>query len=394
MLPEFFTDHPELLVGFAIIIPITTFLPIMIAAVRRLEDRRKIAALNLAGLVFLTPWFIALSWAVFGKRNESYYERIKGKVGYISALLIGVIILFACIFWFFLLPSLSQAFEDDEPIKVTSAIVDEPTILGAGEIEPLLVTPVSSEVSGRVIEVLATEGMEVSAGQQLLKLDRTPFQLAVERAEADANRTRALLTASEASISRQKAALGLAERALERGTFLLEQGFATRSFVEQLEDDVTAASGALIEARASRDSLVAELQSLEAVKKSALFSLDRTLIRAPIGGVVLKQNVEIGQTVVSSFEAATLFEIAPRIDELVIRAEFNENDVIHIEPDDVASVRLTPYPDERFKARVVRRSNAPVSTGTVRMYEVILSIEVSDKTILPGMSALVEIEVD
>jgi HlyD family secretion protein len=140
-------------------------------------------------------------------------------------------------------------------------------------------------------------------------------------------------------------------------------------------------------AQAAERQQVAELDQ-------ARIDLARTVISAPIDGVVIGRDVDRGQTVAASLEAPTLFTIARDLRQMEVHANIDEADIGRIRLDQRASFTVDAYPGRTFAGRVAQIRKAPQLTQNVVTYIVVLSTQNTDLALLPGMTAVVSITVE
>ncbi len=94
----------------------------------------------------------------------------------------------------------------------------------------------------------------------------------------------------------------------------------------------------------------AQAQQAAASVQLAKVNLEHTIIRAPIDGVVVARNVDVGQTVAASFQAPTLFLIAKDLRQMQVLADIDEADIGQLGPDSRVTFTVDAYPAERSKA--------------------------------------------
>ena len=94
----FGSHHWSLFVALTMGALVLLALPSGVAAGRRLPDRRRIYALNVAGLVAFSCWFAALGWAVFGSKDVSFYDALKARGYWFLGLICGVLLASSAIF--------------------------------------------------------------------------------------------------------------------------------------------------------------------------------------------------------------------------------------------------------------------------------------------------------
>jgi HlyD family secretion protein len=117
------------------------------------------------------------------------------------------------------------------------------------------------------------------------------------------------------------------------------------------------------------------------------------IIRSPVDGVVIARNVELGQGVVSSFQASNLFSIAEDLHKMQVLANIDEADIGFVKVGSVADFTVDAFRGQHHKARVEQIRNAPQTAQSVVTYVVVLSVENPDLTLRPGMTANVRLEV-
>ena len=120
----------------------------------------------------------------------------------------------------------------------------------------------------------------------------------------------------------------------------------------------------------------------------------KACICAPIGGVVLSRNVDVGQIVASSLQAPVLFTIAADLSEMELRVDIDEADVGVVQVGQKARFTVEAHQGRSFPAEIAEVSFAPQTIEGVVTYEAILSIDNSDQQLRPGMTATAEITVN
>ncbi len=152
--------------------------------------------------------------------------------------------------------------------------------------------------------------------------------------------------------------------------------------------DVARAEAALDAAQAAR------IAGLDAALRNARRLLDKTVIRAPIDGVVIDRRVAPGQTVVSAFQAQTLFTIAADLAQLRLVADVTEADIGVVTPGQQVRFSVDAWPQYGFTGLVTTiRPAAQIKEGLV-VYPVLVDVDNADGRLLPGMTADVQLVVD
>ncbi|MEX1205220.1 MAG: efflux RND transporter periplasmic adaptor subunit [Dongiaceae bacterium] len=263
--------------------------------------------------------------------------------------------------------------------------------IATGRIEAIDVVEVSSQLSGQVAELFADFNDEVEAGASLARLDDKTYEAAVAEAEARLAQAEA---AHESAVATTEGAVARYEEArLEdrRKQELKAKGNISARDTDKAQADMLTAKSELNAARAEEAVQKAAIDMAGAALRKARIDLDRTIIRAPIDGVVIRRSVELGQTVAASLEAPKLFTIAHDLREMWVHARVDEADIGQIRVGQNARFSVDAYPDRSFTGRVIEIRRAPEIVQNVVTYTVVITMENPDLALLPGMTALVRI---
>jgi HlyD family secretion protein len=239
------------------------------------------------------------------------------------------------------------------------------TISSTGSLEAVTTVEVGSQVSGTIANLYADFNSVVQEGQLLAQLDPTFLQATVN--EQKANRDR-----SQAEVNKAK-------RDLDRVRQLFE-----KSLVSQADLDA---------ALTAYETAEAGLKQAEASLQRAEVNLKYATIRAPISGVVISRDVEVGQTVAASLSAPTLFTIAKDLKEMQIEASVDEADIGLVKVGQKATFRVDAYPEDQFEGTVKQIRLSPVITSNVVTYTVLIGVNNPEEKLMPGMTATITIEV-
>jgi HlyD family secretion protein len=138
----------------------------------------------------------------------------------------------------------------------------------------------------------------------------------------------------------------------------------------------------------------AQLEQAQATLRQAQVDLDHTYIRAPVDGVVISRNVDVGQTVAASLQAPTLFLIAQDLTKMQIDTSVDEADIGKVRVGQTASFTVDAYPAQNFDGKVVEIREAPIEVQNVVTYDVIIAVANPQLKLFPGMTANVNIIVE
>jgi HlyD family secretion protein len=252
-------------------------------------------------------------------------------------------------------------------------------VTATGSVQPTNQVDVSSELSGIVRKVLVDYNSPVKVGQVLAELDTDKLEATVENA-------RAKLNAARAGVNEVEATVVETQRIYER-----RQALAAREISPVQDLDV--ARAAHERAVASLASARAEVEVAEADLRLKETDLAKACICSPINGVVLKRNVDPGQTVASSLQAPVLFSIAEDLTQMEVQVDVDEADVGKVKEGQRATFSVDAYPDHRFPATIRELRFASETVQGVVTYKAVLTVDNSKLLLRPGMTATAEITV-
>lgn len=250
-------------------------------------------------------------------------------------------------------------------------------VTATGKVQPTNEVDISSELSGTVREVLVDFNDKVMVDQVLAKLD-------TDKLKASAESARAKLAAAEARVKNAEATLVEHELQHNRKRVLVERKVGT-------VHDLEAAKAAHERAIASLESARADVVAAAADLKLHETNLAKTCICSPINGVVLKRNVDPGQTVASSLQAPVLFTIAEDLTKMEVRVDVDEADVGKVKEGQKATFGVDAYSDRTFEAVIRQLRFGSEIVQDVVTYKAILIADNSDLLLRPGMTATAEI---
>ncbi len=264
-------------------------------------------------------------------------------------------------------------------------------VSSTGTLNPVVSVSVGSQVSGQIKELYADFNSPVKAGQLIARIDPETFQLRVRQAEADLESTRASVAVQKAEVARVTATLMDARRDLERKKMLVEKNFISAADRDKAEATADVAKAALDVALAQANNSSAVVKQRESQLAQARVDLERTAIRSPVDGVVVKRSVDTGQTVAASLQAPELFIIARNLTDMQVETSIDEADVGRIVVGQKASFTVDAFPGRSFSGQVTQIRKAATVVSNVVTYTVIVSAANPDLTLLPGMTANVRV---
>ena len=266
------------------------------------------------------------------------------------------------------------------------------TVTASGWIRPHRRVDVQADIMGRITQLVVDEGQQVQKGQLLLRIDPTQYEAAVARA-------RAAVSEAQARQAQTRANLLQAERAYER----LKQMSANPNLVSkvQLEEAET-------QVLVQRELLQAAGFGVEQAKEAlneARDRLEKTVIRAPMTGVITRLNVEEGETAIvgTMNNAGSLLLTVADLSEMEAVVRVDETDIPEIKLGDSVTVEIDAFPRQKFIGKVSELSHSSVrppdsqnalqqgGQGQAVDYEVVITLDNPPRTLRSDLSATAEI---
>jgi HlyD family secretion protein len=247
------------------------------------------------------------------------------------------------------------------------------TVTATGTVNPELTIIVGAAVSGIIQELNCDYNTRVKKGQICAKIDPRPYQSVVDQ-------NRANLAVAKAQLEKDKASLTYAQLALGRDANLLPSHAISQDAYDNAKstNDQALAQIAFDEAT---------IQQRQASLDAAQVNLDYADIVSPVDGTVVSRNVTMGQTVASSFQTPTLFLIATDLAKMEVDANVSESDIGGIKAGNNATFTVDAYPKRTFEGTVSQVRQSPQTVQNVVTYDIVISVDNSDLTLMPGMTA-------
>jgi HlyD family secretion protein len=310
------------------------------------------------------------------------------------------------------------------------------SVSATGTPNAVVTVQVGSQVSGNILELDADFNTKVRNGQVVARIDPQLFQARVDQAQATLNAAQSAVINAQAQIEKTRADVASAQAAvldakanalkaqsavtdaktkLDRRIPLVQDGVLSKEDGETAQAtydqavasrdaanaQITAAQNNTASAQAQVKVAETQLASAQAQVKQdqaalaqAQTDLDHTYIRAPVDGVVVARNVDVGQTVAASLQAPTLFQIAQDLTKMQVDTNVSEADVGRVQVGMPATFTVDAYPGETFRGNVTSIRKAPINVQNVITYDVVIGVANPDLKLFPGMTANVKILVD
>jgi HlyD family secretion protein len=309
-------------------------------------------------------------------------------------------------------------------------------VSATGTVNPVLSVQVGSQLSGQIRELFADFNSRVKAGEPVARLDtrtiearqaaaqadlqsataavlvarangdRSAADLASARAQLDSARAR--LDSAEAQMRDAEAELDRAQQLRNRGVNAERDLSRARFLAERLRAETAAAHASIAQqeaelagAEATRRTAGAQVLAAEAAQaqraaqlRQVEVDLANATIRAPIDGVVISRNIDIGQTVAASLQSPILFMIAASLDEMEVWATVDESDIGRIRAGQDVGFTVAAHPAFPLQGRVKEIRLAPTTVQNVVTYTVVVAAPNVGGRMLPGMTANMRIIAD
>jgi HlyD family secretion protein len=267
-------------------------------------------------------------------------------------------------------------------VDTVSQRIISPSILASGFLAHEEEVMLSSEVIGKVAELMIEEGDSVKIGDLVLQVDDKNFLAGLEQSEA-------AVRINTIDIERQEVRIQNLERQYERSKSLYEQGLIGEQEYESLLNQLDLAR---IDFLSSKESLT----QAEAQLDQVLDNLSKTQIISPIDGVVTSLDIKVGETAIASstnIPGSSLMTIANPAS-IYTEVLVDEADIANIEVGQSAEIVAIAYPDQPMQG-VVRfiANTAKIATGRTGL-SFVVKIDITDPgsvTLRPGMSCRAEI---
>jgi HlyD family secretion protein len=308
-------------------------------------------------------------------------------------------------------------------------------VSATGNLNAVITVQVGSQVSGQIKELMVDFNSIVKKNQVIARIDPDIFlakvnqakadlesaratvlnqEAQIERARADVENARAAFAESKAQTAKAQVAVVDAKRDFDRKTELFARKLIARSDLDSSQAGHDSALAQVESAKAHEQALDSAIQSataqlrvvqamlvsaraqvdqkIAALKQSQV-DLDHTTILAPVDGVVVSRQVDVGQTVAASLQAPILFTIAQDLTKMQVETSVDEADIGRLKLEDRANFTVDAFPGETFAGTVTQIRKAPQVVQNVVTYTVIVGVENPSGKLMPGMTANVKLVV-
>jgi HlyD family secretion protein len=264
-----------------------------------------------------------------------------------------------------------------EPVELGTLVVQ---VSATGHLQPTNQVEVGSELSGIIDQVFVDDNHRVQKGQVLARLDLAKLQDTVAKSQAS-------LAAAQAQVLQAQATVAEARSALARYRQVAQ--LSGGKVPSQNEMDIAEAT--LKRAEANEASAQASVAQARANLQSDATNLAKASIRSPIDGLVLKREVEPGQTVAASFQAPVLFTLAEDLAKMELQVDVDEADVGQVKEGQNATFSVDAWPGRQYTAIITRVGFGSQEKDGVISYLTVLEVANDDLSLRPGMTGTAEI---
>jgi HlyD family secretion protein len=292
--------------------------------------------------------------------------------------------------------------------KVTKGDVAR-SVVATGKIQPITKVEVKSKASGIVEKLYVDINNVVKKGQPLAQLDQEEIQAQVSAQRAQLASTEANVTTLEANIEQDKVNaaapdLPMYKASLDRYSEMQKLGVVSRQALDDSNRDYLAALTKRDSAKAQIGVDTAKLKQAKAQVMQSQASLKQleeqlgyTTIIAPMDGVILSRDVEIGDAVSSILvlgSTATLVMTEGDTTEVYVQGKVDEADIAHVYMGQPARIKVESFRDRLFYGKVTKIAPMGVEKDNVTTFEVRVSINNPGGELKANMTANAEIMLD
>ncbi len=283
------------------------------------------------------------------------------------------------------------------------------SVIATGKIQPITKVEVKSKASGIVERLYVDINNTVTKGQPLAQLDQQEIQAQVDAQRAQLASAEANVTSFEANIAQDKVNaaapdLPMYKATLDRNIEMKKDGIVSQQALDDTNKEYLAALTRRDSARAQIGVDTAKLKQARAQVLQSQASLKQleeqlsyTTIVAPMDGVILSRDVEIGDAVSSILvlgSTATLIMTEGDIGQVYVQGKVDEADIAHVYMGQPARIKVESFRDRVFNGKVTKIAPLGVEKDNVTTFEVRVSIDNPGGELKANMTANAEILLD
>ncbi len=237
-----------------------------------------------------------------------------------------------------------------------------------GVVQPINKVEIRSKAGGKIVQLSFIEGQYVNQGNLLILVDQTTTKNNLDQSKADLETAQANLVQAQNSNRRTQE--------------LYSKGLVSQQEVDQSTTDLVRAQAQLVKAKASLSTSEDQMND--------------TRILAPVSGMILSKNVELGQIIssaTSNVGGGTLLATIADMNEVYVYAKVDEVDIGKVRVGQKANVIADAYPEDTFEGKVERIAPQGITQQSVTTFDVIILVKNEGLKLKSGMSTSVDIQV-
>lgn len=287
-----------------------------------------------------------------------------------------------------------------QPTKVRLQTVEvgrlTETVKAPGRIEPKTKVDISAEIAARIEQLPFREGQTVRRGDVIVRLDDRDLKAALAAAKARRDSEEYRLRSDRARLAGSLSSLENAKRNLERNLALFNTGDLSKKELDDAQQLVDELQAQVDAAKYSISVIESLLASANAEIDRAEQTLAKTIIQAPMDGVITALNAEVGEVVLMGTmnNPGTVIMTIADLSRMILKAEVSESDIARVQEGQKARIHINAYRDQVFSGTVteiaLQRTDKPDGTG---YFETEVEIDLRGQRILSGLMANVDIEI-
>ena len=309
-------------------------------------------------------------------------------------------------------------------------------VSATGKIIPTSTLILSSEISGKIVEIKKDYNEKINKGDVLAIFDQNPFILNVDETETSVEISKSKLKQKNASLEKAKSELNNSisnkqgsesklddfslylkklsgnledKKALYKNKFISKKEYEDALFeyesaifqYSSLESDILSLN-AIINSRQAQIKIIdAEIEEVKKLieqtqlkLESEKLDLSKTKIVSPIDGFILDRHISVGDVLGAYQKDSIMFTIAETLSKMNIEIFIDESDIGNIKVDQTVEFSTDAFPDRKLSATITQIRYSPIDDQNVITYEVLASFDNPNNILLPGMTANVDIIVE
>ncbi len=252
-------------------------------------------------------------------------------------------------------------------------------VSASGKVQPQVSVDISADITGKIVAVAVEEGDRVKTGELLLRIDATQYREALRSAEAQYQSALASLGEAEARLEQQELEWRRA-RLLHESEDISDREFEAARTSHKLTDKQ------LISAQRTVD-------QAEAFLEQQRDQLAKTEIRAPMAGVIVRRDADVGEIAIQSSLSIQVLMVIADLSVMEVEVDVDETEIPRVAIGQGAEVEIDAFPDSTFRGVLTEIANSPRQGGGDRGvdFRVVVTLDRGYAGLRPGLSATAEI---